>query len=250
METWRSTEWEYFPLEWVYSLPFVLPSPPEHLVCESRPSQPVFMASTISWLDASSRGKEEEEEELGLRRKQRRSSFIFLCFASSLSRFLRRPHPWTEGSRIASRPLQLPVSVSISYFRQKNPKNPDFFWRLSLPALFPTHHTPTQSLGMSMECWHRALGPLLTWEDAAGTFSPCPGGEQFPFLHPNDFFFGPFIWTTLVLGLIWFWAFSVFKPLCGFWGPFLLEGPFVGVPFFGLFNPLFKTPVFWGWGLF
>lgn len=43
-------------------LPSVLSSPPEHLVCESRPSQPVFMASAVSWPDASSRG---EEEELG-----------------------------------------------------------------------------------------------------------------------------------------------------------------------------------------
>lgn len=33
----------------------------------------------------------------GLRRKQGRSSFIFLCFASSLSRFLCRPHLWTES---------------------------------------------------------------------------------------------------------------------------------------------------------
>lgn len=58
----------------------------------------------------------------GLRRKQGRSSFIFLCFASNLSRFLCHPHLWTEG-RVpfapgsASPSLQQLILLDISYLK-------------------------------------------------------------------------------------------------------------------------------------
>lgn len=229
METWRSTEWEYFPLEWLYSLPFVLPSPPEHLVCESRPSQPVFMASTISWLDASSRGKEEEEEELGLRGKQRRSSFIFLCFASSLSRFLRRPHPWTEGSRIASRPLQLPVSVSISYFRQKKPPKTQIFFGVCL----------CQPFSQPITLQHKTSG--CPWNAGTGLLVPfSPGKMLLGHSHPvleesNSLFCTQMIYfLEFLFGPLWFWA------LFGF-GPFRFSS--LCVVFGGLF---FWRALLWG----
>lgn len=140
----------------------------------------------------------------GLRRKQGRSSFIFLCFASRLSRFLRRPHPWNEGLVAsapgpASPPLQQPVSVFISYFSQKT----QIFLVFCLCQPFSQPTTlQHEASGCPWNAGTRLSVPFPPGKMLLGCLFPaCPGGEQSPFLHPNGFFSAFFFWTTLVSDL-------------------------------------------------
>lgn len=155
----------------------------------------------------------------GLRRKQGRSSFVFLCFASSLSRFLCCPHPWTEGHVAfapgsASPPLQQPVSVSFSYFRQKircflvfvfanpfpnpprpNRKPPGVHGILVSGSWSPSH------LGRC--CWVICSHPVLESNPLS-----CTQMAVFWTSYLDHLSFGPF----LGLGLFCFLGLSVFRP--------------------------------------
>lgn len=133
----------------------------------------------------------------GLRRKQGRSSFLFLCFASSLSRFLCPPHPCAEGH---TRPLlqdlllhlsNRPGLVSSSCFKQKKS---DFFWCLCLSTPFPTHHGPTE-----LPAVH---GILVSGSWLPSHLRRCSSHlvlESNPLFCTQMAFLGHFIWNTLVL---------------------------------------------------
>lgn len=133
----------------------------------------------------------------GLRRKQGRSSFLFLCFASSLSRFLCPPHPWAEG-HLAFAPGSAFPPLQQRWFGVQflfQAKKSDLFLVFVFANPFPN---PPRSNKASSCPWNCGGRLLVAFPPEEMLFPPCPG-EQSPFFAPK------WLFLDILFGPLWFW---------------------------------------------